>query len=1134
MLPDRSSIVSKSAGTLNVHGIPVHVNIFDNLDLHHSLISMNDFTKAGATVKLTDTDISIEDSIGDVILTHPKATTDNLQQTPVINNIVSNQIVAEEVAYHHAALGSPPVTSLIKAMNKGFLGNFPLRKEDLIRNKPNSVATAFGHLNQQRQNQRSTRPKLKQIVHQSEDTEYDDNNNDTTDAYANDEQISHAFIHVADEIIHSDATGRFPYQSKRGNNVIIVFCYKGFIHSVAAKGIDSISYQKAHAEAYAIFQSKVNPNNVPIASRLDNQVSAGVKSVIAAHDLELQLVPPYNHRTLISERGIQTVKNALISMLANAHPDFPIWLWDDAISILNVTLNTLLPFKPNPSISAYEGIYGHKHDFNKMPLGIFGSKVVVHESPDHRASFANHGVTGFYVGLAPNHYRCYLTYIPSTQAYRVSDSLAWFHGDYLLPNSDPDAILHNQQAKLLLELTNLENNSSDTAILTAIVELKDQLVLHQESNLVQRVPTPPPINANDLLLVPTTGMHTRAQTTIRNAQSINQQPTTSAVPMVSTISNVSDHLPTAATSVHTNTDNTITDDDIKQWNTFMEQSFASSAITNSMARDGPDKVKWAEADHKEWVKLIDTTATLVPIYWDDPHGKPTYYNPQRKIKSDGTYRTRGTAGGDRIYTDMPVKSDVASIQAVKTMLNSILSTENAKAATLDIDDFFISGTKLVKPEYMFVYFHQLSPEFQKRYSDPKYWQNDRMLFRVDKTIYGLPQSCILSQRDLIKLLASHGYHQLKCDSCIFSNTDKSVQFSLVVDDFLVKYTDLTNINHLITTLKSRYGLKVDMDAKKYLGITLKWDYVNRICNISMPGYVIKHLTARGYQPKKWQTHSAIKFEPLNYKKALLVADRDTTRKLTPAEKTDLQSIIGIFLYYARVIDCMILPAVSILATKQSAPTITDRAAAEIIMDYAYTYQDVSVDFHKSDMQATADSDATYLSEANASSRVAGLHYFGNLKSNPHQFVNGNVEVLCKQTLTKMTSACNSEYAGLFENSNKIIANRNLAEELGHHQEPSIIRTDNKCSHDICHRSCKMNKTKSMDMRYHVTRERQDTGIIDVQWGPGVLNNADLFTKIQPVKVIKEKRNMYVKTGPLTSVSKGVLSTSAAGRSNINI
>ena len=65
----------------------------------------------------------------------------------------------------------------------------------------------------------------------------------------------------------------------------------------------------------------------------------------------------------------------------------------------------------------------------------------------------------------------------------------------------------------------------------------------------------------------------------------------------------------------------------------------------------------------------------------------------------------------------------------------------------------------------------------------------------------------------------------------------------------------------------------------------------------------------------------------------------------------------------------------------------------------------------------------------------------------------------------------------------------------------------------------------MVMIYHVTRERQDTGIIGVQWGPGATNNADLCTNIQPVKVIREKRNIYVKTGTLTSVSKGVFKLS---------
>jgi len=198
ILPDKSKIISTTAGTINVQGIPVHANIFDNLDLHHSLISMHDFTNAGCTVALQHNNITITNADNAVILTHPKESTAKLWtipieklQTPVINNVVSNQIIAEEVAYYHAALGSPPVGSLIKAMRRGYLGNLPLRYNDLIKNQPNSKATAFGHLNQQRQNYRSTRPTLKPIV-----PPVDNENNANDDETENDEQIYHAFIHV--------------------------------------------------------------------------------------------------------------------------------------------------------------------------------------------------------------------------------------------------------------------------------------------------------------------------------------------------------------------------------------------------------------------------------------------------------------------------------------------------------------------------------------------------------------------------------------------------------------------------------------------------------------------------------------------------------------------------------------------------------------------------------------------------------------------------------------------------------------------------------------------------------------------------------------------------------------------------
>jgi hypothetical protein len=45
------------------------------------------------------------------------------------------------------------------------------------------------------------------------------------------------------------------------------------------------------------------------------------------------------------------------------------------------------------------------------------------------------------------------------------------------------------------------------------------------------------------------------------------------------------------------------------------------------------------------------------------------------------------------------------------------------------------------------------------------------------------------------------------------------------------------MEHLISTIGKRYPVKVDWKAEIYLGITIKWDYVNRTATLSMPGYV---------------------------------------------------------------------------------------------------------------------------------------------------------------------------------------------------------------------------------------------------------------------------------------------------------
>ena len=60
---------------------------------------------------------------------------------------------------------------------------------------------------------------------------------------------------------------------------------------------------------------------------------------------------------------------------------------------------------------------------------------------------------------------------------------------------------------------------------------------------------------------------------------------------------------------------------------------------------------------------------------------------------------------------------------------------------------------------------------------------------------------------------------------LWRHVTRPVQFSLVVDDFGVKYKGKENAEHLINAIKSEgYKLSIDWEGAKYCGITLDWNY----------------------------------------------------------------------------------------------------------------------------------------------------------------------------------------------------------------------------------------------------------------------------------------------------------------------
>jgi hypothetical protein len=66
---------------------------------------------------------------------------------------------------------------------------------------------------------------------------------------------------------------------------------------------------------------------------------------------------------------------------------------------------------------------------------------------------------------------------------------------------------------------------------------------------------------------------------------------------------------------------------------------------------------------------------------------------------------------------------------------------------------------------------------------------------------------------------------------------RAIDFSLIVDDFAIKYVGKQHADHLINALLKSYELTTDWEAKVYSGMSLKSDYKNRTCEMSMPGYV---------------------------------------------------------------------------------------------------------------------------------------------------------------------------------------------------------------------------------------------------------------------------------------------------------
>ena len=103
-------------------------------------------------------------------------------------------------------------------------------------------------------------------------------------------------------------------------------------------------------------------------------------------------------------------------------PNSPLHLWYQITQQAGMELNMLCTERTNPKISAYELLEG-QFGYNRSPLELPGSKVIIHGKPQQLKSWAPHGNQAWNIGPALEHYLCYMVYIPETHGECVSDKV---------------------------------------------------------------------------------------------------------------------------------------------------------------------------------------------------------------------------------------------------------------------------------------------------------------------------------------------------------------------------------------------------------------------------------------------------------------------------------------------------------------------------------------------------------------------------------------------------------------------------------------------------------------------------------------------------------------------------------------
>jgi hypothetical protein len=145
---------------------------------------------------------------------------------------------------------------------------------------------------------------------------------------------------------------------------------------------------------------------------------------------------------------------------------------------------------------------------------------------------------------------------------------------------------------------------------------------------------------------------------------------------------------------------------------------------------------------------------------------------------------------------------------VKLLLNSVIFTPGARFATFELKYFYLR-TPMMRKEHMRIPLASIPQPIIEQYALHDKAHKGLVLVEICKGMYGLPQAGILAFNQLQSHLTTHNCAPCTHTPGLWTHSTRNITFTLLVDDFGIKYTNRDNAIHLLTALEELYTVTTD-------------------------------------------------------------------------------------------------------------------------------------------------------------------------------------------------------------------------------------------------------------------------------------------------------------------------------------